>query len=109
MAEYPEESVYETWWEFAPVFFKLGDGLVPQAFDWRDNENNFQEHQQFQILNGVWIFDQGRAVIPSGSGIHPRGLSGMVSELLVRLNSGRGDQTLWLTNFTYTGESQRSN
>ncbi|MGO8930282.1 MAG: hypothetical protein ACLQU3_25725 [Limisphaerales bacterium] len=105
----PTNPVYETWWEFAPVFFKLGDGLVPQAFDWRDNENNFREHQQFQILNGVWIFDQGRAVIPGGSGIRPRGLSGMVGELLVCLNSGRSDQILRLTNFTYTVESQRSN
>jgi len=105
----PRNPVYESWWEFAPVFFKLGDGLVPQAFDWRDSKNNFQEHQQFQILNGVWIFDQGRAVHPSGSGIHPRGLSGVVSELVARLQAGRSDQTLRLTNFTYTGESQRSN
>jgi len=101
--------VYESWWEFAPEFFELHDGLAPQAFDWRDNENNFQEHQQFQILNGVWIFEQGRAVITSGSGIRPRGLWGKATDLFVRLNFGRSDQTLRLTNFTYTGESQRSN
>jgi hypothetical protein len=98
----PGNPLFESWWEFGPVFFKLDEGLVPQAFDWRDNRNKIQEHQQFQILNGAWVFDQGRAVIHSGSGIRPRGLVGVVSELFVRLNNGRSEQTLRLTNFSLT-------
>ncbi len=101
--------LYETWWEFGPVFFKLEGGLAPQAFDWRDNRDSFQEHQQFQVLKGIWVFDQGRAVIPNRSRIPPRGVWGIAVELFARLNYGPSDQTLQLTNFTHIGESQRSN
>jgi hypothetical protein len=60
----PKPTQRRTMWEFAPQFFELDNGYAPRAFDFRDGEGLFAEHQEFQVVNGAWIFDWGRAVIP---------------------------------------------
>ena len=56
---------HETTWEFSAPFYELADGVAPRAFDWGDH-SDFHEHQEFQIVDGGWIFKKGRATFSVG-------------------------------------------
>jgi hypothetical protein len=95
----PRTPKLKTVWEFSPQFLELDDGLAPRALDWRDNSNVCREHQEFQVVNGIWLFSRGRSVISTGGGY-----GGLFSNLLRRiLTMGHDSQELQLVGFELTG------
>jgi len=51
-----------TAWEFSPRFFKVNGGLAPRWLSWHSRDvyrGYFHDHLEFQVLSGVWIFNQG--------------------------------------------------
>lgn len=56
----PYRSTGSVTWQFDPQFAKLGDGLVPQRFQWTDPKY-FREQQEFQIVSDTWLFSHGQS------------------------------------------------
>ncbi len=86
-------------WGFSGGFYELENGLAPRAFEWTDTAA-FRERQEFQLVNGVWMFSKGRSTYrfpqpPSGVGY--------VGKLLDRFKiSVYQTQELELTGFRLT-------
>lgn len=47
-------------WAFNPDFFEIDGGFAPKMFDWEES-TIFSERQEFQVVDGVWIFKRGDA------------------------------------------------
>ena len=59
-------------WAFDPDFFELDGGLAPKAFVWEE-VSAFRERQEFQVVDGIWIFKQGDAWYGAESPFHKSG------------------------------------
>jgi len=51
---------YGATWEFADGYLEINGGLAPRAFNWNDTRA-FRERQEFQVVNGLWLFKNGQA------------------------------------------------
>ena len=51
---------YGATWEFADGYIEINGGLAPRAFNWNDTRT-FRERQEFQVVNGLWLFKNGQA------------------------------------------------
>ena len=45
-------------WKFDPAFLAASGGLAPKSLDWNE-PTVFAEHQDFQVVEGFWIFKSG--------------------------------------------------
>lgn len=65
-------------WQFDPNFFAVDRGLAPRSFDWND-PSNMQEHQDFQVIDNVWMFKSGSAWGNPGA---PFGIHGYIQSIV---------------------------
>ncbi|MFH1742163.1 MAG: hypothetical protein ABIH23_24430 [bacterium] len=45
-------------WLFDPDFYSVDGGFAPRMLEW-DAPSSFRERQEFQVVEGVWIFETG--------------------------------------------------
>jgi hypothetical protein len=68
---------YSPIWNFDPTFLAANGGLAPQSLDWSE-PTTFVEHQDFQVVEGVWIFKSGWSEFASQS---PFGQTGFIQAI----------------------------
>jgi hypothetical protein len=56
----PQSDRFRCVGAFDPDFFAVDGGVAPKTFYW-EARSAFLERQEFQVVNGVWIFKQGDA------------------------------------------------
>ena len=67
------QATYDVSWGFDPDFFEIHGGFAPKIIDSMDS-SSFNERQEFQVINGVWIFKTGSAWYGDSSNYGKTGL-----------------------------------
>lgn len=59
-ASWEDDNMLAPTWEFDPHYLTAAGGLAPSSV-YCVSPGNFSERQQFQVVNGLWFFQQGEA------------------------------------------------